>query len=202
MLYTKISAILLSAGLSSRMAGRDKLHILFKGKTLLERAVSLLDCLPFHEKIMVTTAERLMHVSLPIGIRPIINPMPWDGQSSSLRLGVKAASGEFFLFMAADQPLLDKDVLLALINAAEENHGKIIYPTSGCVPSSPALFPAEFREELLSLSGDVGGRSIMRKYPKSCYPVEIEKAIKLQDIDTQKDLLLLADAENKNRSFY
>lgn len=185
----KVSAILLAAGLSRRMEGYDKLLLPYAAyETLLEKAITLLDSLPFHEKILVTTVERLKYLpTLPQDIIAIVNRNPEAGQSESLRLGLDKATGEYYLFLAADQPLLDVSVLQWLLKGAEDNPDKIIYPTLNGIRSNPTLFPATFREELLSQSGDTGGRKVLLNHPKSCFAMEAKKPEKFFDIDSMED---------------
>lgn len=187
-LGSKVSAILLAAGLSSRMGGgRDKLLLPYGGKTLLARSVDLINSLPFREKILVTTFERLEQTVLPPDITPVVNPRPQAGLGESLRLGVSAAAGEYYLFLTADQPLLDSAQLLHLFRAAKENEGKIIYPTVHGIPRSPALFPARFREELLGQHGDTGGRGVRAAHPEDCLALEAGNPEAFFDVDTEED---------------
>jgi molybdenum cofactor cytidylyltransferase len=193
----KISVILLAAGLSQRM-GQDKLLLDYRGKTLLQRAVDLMDCLPVFDKILVTTSARLSKLALPPGInnpshtiQVLVNTNPEAGQSGSLRLGVSAAAGDAYLFMAADQPKLTPNALRVLLNLAKQNPGKIIYPQIGKNPCMPALFPACFREELLRLTGDTGGRVLRQAHPEACLSFEPENPQEYMDIDSEEDYKLL-----------
>lgn len=186
-----VSAILLAAGLSRRMGGRDKLLLPCAGQTLLARAAALLDSLPFREKILVTTVPRLEQTALPPGITSVLNPHPEAGMGESLRLGVTAATGEAYLFLPADQPLLEPSTLLWLLRAARDNAGKIVYPSVGGEPRSPALFPARFRPELLALPGDSGGRGVRLAHPEDCLALEAENPAAFLDVDTGEDYALL-----------
>jgi len=183
----QISAILLASGLSKRMGGTDKLFLSYKGKTLLQHAVDLLDSQSFYEKILVTTSERLKYVDRPQQIRIIMNHNPEAGQSESLRLGVEAATGESYLFFAADQPRLAPTDLHLILASARVNKNKIIYPSIDGNPSTPTLFPASFRSDLLNLTGDVGGRAVRDTYPEACLPVEVECRKDFFDIDSEED---------------
>ena len=215
MIESRISAILLAAGISRRMGGRDKLLLEYEGKSLLQRAVELLDFLPVYERILVTTKARFefinsqyiltptlsarktlsqvefmpaVHASNPQHpIRAIINPNPEKGQSGSLRLGLNAASGDCYLFLAADQPLLTHTCLQPMFELAETNADKIIFPSINGVPCTPTLFPARFREDLLSLTGDTGGRAVREAYPESCLAFDVKHPVCFIDIDSETD---------------
>jgi molybdenum cofactor cytidylyltransferase len=215
MIESRISAILLAAGTSRRMGGRDKLLLEYEGKSLLHRAVELLDCLPVYERILVTTKARFeiinsQYILAPASltskasaqteflssinasnpqhpIRAIINPHPEKGQSGSLRLGLNAASGDCYLFLAADQPLLTQTCLQPMFELAETNADKIIFPSINGVPCTPTMFPGRFREDLLGLTGDTGGRAVREAYPESCLAFDVKHPECFIDIDSETD---------------
>jgi len=181
-----ISAVLMAAGLSQRM-GSDKLMLEYRGKPILQHAVDLLSVLPVKEKILVTTRERLESIVIPHGIHTIINPNPEDGQSVSIRLGVSAATGNWFLFLAADQPVLGPADLEQLIKCTKDNDNGIIYPVINGNPNTPALFSEHFRAELLTLTGDTGGRTVRDGHPGLCIEINPDNEQNFFDIDSADD---------------
>ena len=208
--YT-ISAILLAAGLSRRMGGEeDKLLLPYNSKPILQNAIDVLAELsglsrpadlyyspgmPFRKRaesisfelILVTTPDKLKHVRVPGNIRIIINNKPDVGQSESIRLGVKAATGDVYFFMSADQPLLTMQDIKPIIFTAQKNKNKIIYPTTNGRPINPVIFPAEFKKEFLSLTGDTGGREIRNNHPEFCIAIEVENPENFKDINNKAD---------------
>ena len=191
MFVSKISAIMLAAGSSRRMAGYDKLILPYHGKSLLQCAVELLDSFEFHDKILVTTMVRLKQIDLPPTIRAVINLSHETGQSGSLRLSLEMASGEYFLFLLADQPLLSPSCLLKMLELAENNPDKIVFPSINGNPSSPTLFPARFLKDLMSLSGDKGGRAVRAAYPNDCLTYMPKNPEEFLDIDDEADYQLI-----------
>ena len=181
----KISAVLLAAGLSRRM-GKDKLLLPYRGKTLLSHAVELMAKLPVYEKILVTTASRLYMTDLPPGVRVVINPHPEDGKGGTIRLGVTAAAGDWYLFLQADQPMLGVADVGQLISAAGDNRNSIIYPEIGGKPCSPNLFPSRFREELLALTGDAGGGIVRAEHPGECIAIAPGSPENFFDVDDEE----------------
>jgi len=206
----KVSAILLAAGLSKRMGGRDKLLLEYGGISLINRAVYLLNSLPVFEKILITTKARLPMIN---SNKPqiYINSSPETGQSSSMRLGVEAATGDYYFFLLADQPFLEVEDLMPLLdiavsdianiaasdianitisdisNIAANNKRKIIYPLINDKACSPTLFHSSFREELLAQTGDTGGRLLRQAYPEACCGIKIKNGSKFLDIDYEED---------------
>jgi len=182
----KISAILLAAGLSRRM-GDDKLLLEYGGMSLLERAIALLDLLSVYERIIVTTKERCENVNPPSGVRVVFNENPQIGQSESIRLGVSNAQGTHFMFLVADQPKLSVSALEPILNSAQENPDKIVFPLVCGKPSSPVIFPARFKAELLALAGDMGGREVRDAFPDLCLGVEVQNPCDFVDVDDLED---------------
>ena len=135
----------------------------------------------------MTTPERLGKITLPQGVRLVLNDRPEEGQSKSLRLGLAAAWGESYLFLNADQPRLTPASLTPLFELAEENPRSIIYPTANGNPCAPALFPARFRAQLLATTGDVGGRAVRIANPDSCLTFAAQNPDDFADIDSPQD---------------
>ena len=182
----KISAILLAAGLSRRM-GCDKLLLEYRGKTLLQRSVELLSSLPVFERIIVISDTRNETITLPSGIHSLINQIPENGISGSIRTGVEAATGTHYFFLTADQPLLTVADLIPLLEASDANPDMIVFPVIKSKPCSPTIFPGRFRTELLGLSGDTGGRAIRDANTDVWHTVEPERPENFIDIDSAED---------------
>jgi len=193
----KVSAILLAAGTSTRM-GKDKLLLDYKGRSFLENALNLLSDLPVYERFLVTTDDRSKNIKLPKNVKMLINQNPEDGQSSSIRKGIEAATGTHYLFLTADQPKITIDDISTLLITARKNPDKIIFPTLDSKPGSPAIFPERFRVDLQKLSGEAGGRGIRDANIKDSFPVEQENKGNFVDIDDENDYRNLLNSENPN----
>ena len=184
-----ISAIILAAGESKRM-GRNKLSIPYKGMPLIEHTFRLVDQIDFLECIVVISpknAEDLVGVIFPKKTNIVYNFHPEYGQSYSVVLGAKEAKGEGYLFFTGDQPLLTKVLIEEMLaNAATD---RIVYPLKEeDKPSNPTFFGRNFREELLTIDGEAGGRKIREKHPQACYSFTPKDVKQLKDIDTMEDM--------------
>ena len=182
----KVSAILLAAGLSHRM-GTDKLLFEYNAKSLLQHSIDLISKLSVHQQILVTTRARAGAVTIPPQIGVHINPNPRSGQSGSIRIGIKEATGTHYLFLTADQPLLTLEDISQLMEQSQKNPDKIIFPQVMAKPCSPTIFPARFRNDLLNLTDDKGGRIIRDKNPDFCCGIDITNPENCIDIDYLED---------------
>ena len=176
-----VDGIILAAGLSVRM-GTNKLLLPFRGKPLLQHAIDLAASLPLASLTLVTREETLAGLSVPKGLRVAINPDPGAGQSGSMRLGLAHAQGGGYLFFQGDQPLLDAATARAVLALADAEN--IVLPAYGGVPGNPVYFAAAYRDALLGVHGDCGGRAVRDRYKERCRVVEVPGPAPLLDIDT------------------
>ena len=191
-----ISAIILAAGESKRM-GRNKLSLPYKGMPLIGHTFQLVDKIDFLECIVVISpknAEDLIGLNFPKKTKIVYNFNPERGQSYSVVLGTKEAKGEGYLFFTGDQPLLTVEIIEGIVGKAAIN--RIVYPLKeDGKPSNPTFFGKDFREELLSIEGDEGGRQIRKKHPQACYSFTPEKTRVLIDTDALEDIDSLEDID-------
>ena len=91
------------------------------------------------------------------------------------------------LFVLGDQPAIETEYFLSIINTFNEHKTKIIATNYDGKAGVPALFPKSFFKELKIIKGDKGAREILKNKPKSI----IFESFKtnLVDIDTRKDLI-------------
>ena len=167
--------------------GKDKLLLDYQGKSILQNTVDLISLLPVFQRLVVTTAARAETLALPSGVSEHINPRAELGISSSIQVGLKAATGTHFLFLNADQPKLTVIDIIPILEAVKENPDKIIYPIINSKPNSPTIFPESFRAELLTLSGDDGGRFVRDRHPEYCLTVSPENPGNFDDIDKEEE---------------
>ena len=172
-----VSVIILASGNSQRM-GQNKLFLKYQGKTFLEHTLTLVNQLDVLERILVVSPENQQ-----------------EGQSSSIRLGTEQARGAGYLYLPSDQPLLTPKMLQPVLDKCQRN--KIVVPLQkdGC-PSSPVLFGNQFRQELLTLTGEKGGRMIYERFPEAVQMLRIATPGRLKDIDTPEEYRKLIQETN------
>lgn len=183
--------LLLAAGASARMAGRDKLLELVAGRPLLrERAeVALATGAP----VFVTLPPR---AGFPdrwaaldgLSLTRVPVPRHADGLSASLAAGVTALPPEApgVVVLLADMPEITADDLAALVANWD---GRAIHRAAGAegTPGNPVLFPATDFAVLAALSGDRGARDLLRAEAGRTRLVPLPGAHALTDLDTPED---------------
>ena len=102
-----------------------------------------------------------------------------------------------YMFFVADQPLINQKDIEKLIRVFRENKDFIVIPKYKKKCGNPVIYPSLYKEEILRLEGDKGGKSIIKSSNKIKY-VEVEENT-LFDIDNKDDFnkLLMRKGHNE-----
>jgi len=186
----KVSAILLGAGESKRM-GADKLSLPWGEKTVLKQCLEVLLRSSVKEVVLVLSDQtKWMEGPFRGGrVKVTMNPRYREGMSTSIRRGIQAIDPDTqgILIALGDQPLLKTRTINALIRAFGQSKGSIVLPSYRGKRGHPVLFDRCHEKELLSLRGDVGGKSIVERHAGTVFEVRTESKAVVMDIDTWKD---------------
>ena len=143
-------------------------------------------------EVVVVVGYKAEEVIRTIGARPaklVINPDYERGMSTSISAGLNHVdNGARAVILAlGDQPLIDKQTINRLIEEFSRSDKGIIVPTYLCRRGHPVIFAAKYKEELLKLRGDVGGKQIIKDHPEDILEVAVSSESILTDIDTVSD---------------
>ncbi|SHG62854.1 molybdenum cofactor cytidylyltransferase [Thermosyntropha lipolytica DSM 11003] len=186
----KITGIIMAAGFSERM-GQDKLLLPLKeGFSLVEKVIKEASLSDLDEVILVYQNPAVKEIGEKYGVKTVFNPEAFKGQSISVKIGIKASEpvADGYMFIPGDMPFLDKDLINKLLAVFKKSTFPIIVPFYDDDPGMPTVFSRSLRSELLNITGDEGGRSIIRKNPGKIKKVYIDKGFKGLDIDTPEEL--------------
>lgn len=184
-----ITAVIMASGLSNRY-GSNKLLLSFKGKYLIEHVLDLVLQSPSFYPILVANDELVMELGNTRGIKVIHNKDAVKGQSESIKLGIKnSPEVDGYAFFTGDQPLLDIDTIELLVENFKQNQNLIIVPSYKGKSGLPVLFPQKYKNDLLELTGDIGGKAIIKKNFEMVNYVEVRDETILWDIDTKEDFI-------------
>lgn len=193
-----ITGIILASGFSRRFKS-DKLTYKISNRPLVEHVV--INCLDskLDEVIVVYRKNEIFECLKNYDVKLVKNENAEAGMSESLKKGAENAhvdSKGYMIFMG-DQILFDSDDIDMMLDEFE-NHRIIIAASYGGKRMTPVLFPACYRDEILKLSGDEGGRSILANKDNDRIYVEYdsEKSI---DIDEVEDVDRIQKILNKDK---
>ena len=177
-----ITAVILASGFSKRM-GCNKLLLPVEGKAMIAHVFDAVRQAGFEQTVVVTGFDSIAQLAVGNGFQAVDNDSPEIGQSHSVVLGVqKTSQSAGWMFFNGDMPWLKSDTIGKLLEYADAAH--IVVPRYGSRPGQPVYFPAAFKAELLALTGDHGGRTIIRNHPdRICY-VPIDNIRQGVDVDT------------------
>lgn len=186
--------IYLASGNSKRF-GNNKLLYMYKGKPLYLFGLETLESIAKKEKsvtlLVVSQYKEIRQIASEKGIRAVDSPESAKGISYSIRAGIQAIDTiepeDYLLFMVADQPRIKEEYILQLLSHADSGAvaASMLY---GDKPGNPTLFSAKLLPHLLALSGDTGGRKILRSVPCQFVSAPKEDGI---DIDRLEDFCAL-----------
>ncbi len=188
---SRTGLVILAAGASTRM-GRPKQLLVYRGQTLIRRAVeSALTsvCRP----IVVVIGAHAELVKNELEHLPVLvaDNAEWQqGMSSSIRIGVETliTCGEEMegaVIMLCDQPFVTAGVVNALVEARRKTGKMIVASAYGETRGVPAFFIRRFFPEITALKANEGARQVIANHPDDVATIIFaEGAI---DVDTPQD---------------
>lgn len=190
-----ISAILLSAGESKRMASQNKLLMPFGRKTIIEQSVDHLLGSKAQEVIVVLGHEstRVREVLTGRNLKFVENHHYRDGMTTSIKAGIRAASGEAngMMICLSDLPNIDAkefDTLIDLFEAGRKKNEKlIVVPTYRDERGNPVIFSSHYRAQILAHKEPGGCKGLIEQHSEQVVDAVMSTAHVLEDIDTESD---------------
>lgn len=156
------------------------------------RCLELYATLPFSQRILVTSENRqyLMEAGERLGYEVCLNPHPEEGMGVSVALGAKTALNPTLngiLYAVGDQPYLTRKSVLALLETFGKEPDCIWVLGSKGRRGKPSIFPESCFAELLQMTGDTGGRPVIRAHENLLRMVEVDEK-ELLDLDIREEL--------------
>lgn len=181
----KIDLVILAAGNSTRFPS-NKLLYPYEGKMLVQHVFDHIPKACFHQVVVVTQYDQITTLAKEYAFITRYNDAPQKGISYSLRLGLGAcSSSDGCMFLVADQPWLTSTSIKQLCERFDGTH--ILCASSFGVIKNPVIFPNRYYEELLSLTGDIGGKKVVHRHLDACMCLEFDEH-ELMDVDTITNL--------------
>lgn len=190
MAQSDIPIILLAAGQSSRMRGRDKLLEPVDGVPLLRRQAEMA-CRVTSGPVLVTLPpaphpRRNALDGVPVEMVTVRDAA--EGMNASLRAGIAALpkAAPAAMVLLADLPDLDDDDLNMVIQSVDLSDGNKVWrgATSDGAAGHPIIFAASLFAAIARLHGDSGGREVVAGAQGKMVLVRLPGTRARNDLDT------------------
>ncbi|MFN8529896.1 MAG: selenium cofactor biosynthesis protein YqeC [Anaerolineae bacterium] len=185
----RTGAIVLTAGLSSRMGQPKPLLEWLNGETILDHILRELKRACVDTIVVVTGnhAEEVERIAAPHGVWTAHNADYAAGEMlSSVKVGLHAlpTSISGALIVLGDQPTLKAQITRRVLKADASTRGTIAAPSYQMRRGHPILISQRYWEELLALP-DIGApRDVINRHADEIVYVNVEDDSVLRDVDT------------------
>ncbi len=189
--HMPIAMVLLAAG-DSRRFGGNKLLTEVDGSLMYRHVAEKVKTLPedfFAKRIVVSQYDEILRDLKQEGFEVIQNQNSALGISHSIHLALEQIPDHYAVcFSVCDQPWLSCDTIARLVTAFRKSSKGMACVTCEGVHGNPVIFAPQYRKELLSLCGDVGGKRVLRAYLEDAVFVSANDARELADVDEKSQL--------------
>lgn len=207
----RTAAIILAAGTSSRMgeAGNKLLLPLANRPVLAHVLQAALGSQARPLLLVLGHQAREIRAQLPelaeAAMEIVVNADYAQGQSTSLKAGLRALLTTYanqdltgVIFLLGDQPMITSALIDRLITLRARTGQPIALPLYRGQRGNPVVFSLELAPQLLQISGDEGGRSLIRRYAHAIATLEVDKEETNLDVDTWAAYLQAQGAWQRN----
>ena len=191
MTKASLPVILLAAGASSRMRGRDKLMEDVDGQPLLRRQTRVAQSVG-PVMVALPPAPHPRYTALTgLDITPLPIPDAAEGMGASLRRAFTDLPPDTAaaMVMLADMPDLEPSDLARLAASVDLSSETLVWraATEDGRPGHPIIFAAALFDQLKRLSGDDGGRAVVHGAGARVQLVPLPGQRARLDLDTPED---------------
>jgi len=196
-----ISAVLLAAGSSSRMMGKNKLLLRLKDKLIFEHTIESILASNAGE-VIVVMGHQANEISQIIKrnnypVETVVNHAYEEGMTSSIKTGVNRVSptAEGIMICLADMPFIQMDHYNLLIDefyrVKKINTEPILIPYFDTNRGNPAIFSQTYQSRILEHEKISGCNGLIRDYPDNVFKITLDSNMITLDIDTPEDYQLI-----------
>jgi CTP:molybdopterin cytidylyltransferase MocA len=184
---TTATILLLAAGKSSRMRGRDKLLEDIDGQPLVRLMAgrALKSGVPVRVALGADQLDR--RAALDGLAVEITDATGNDGMAASIRAGVAGLTGPVLIALADMPEITAQDFHLMLSLGAQAPNAILQAATRAGKPGHPVLFPADLLPDLAQLRGDAGAKQILTANAARLHLLPLADGRAGVDLDTPED---------------
>ena len=144
------------------------------------------------ELVVVTAYDEIEEALQGLPLKVVRNHHQELGTSHSIKLGLEACGEigrhDHVMFAVADQPYLQEDELFGFIHMYKRSYKGIGVLCWKGEMGNPVIFQGQFVPELMALTGDVGGKAVVKAHLSEVFQYEADSEMSLRDIDTKGEI--------------
>lgn len=185
-----IDILILAAGSSSRMRGADKLLEPVAGEPLLTRIARAALSTGQTVTVVLPPDRPLRHGAIAgLPVRVVVADRASEGMAESIKAGIAATdAGRGVMLLLADLPEITAEDLTHLLTLWQQEPEAILRGAAqDGTPGHPVCFPPDLRDDLLTLRGDEGARSVLIRHRARLRAVRLPGTHATTDLDTPED---------------
>jgi molybdenum cofactor cytidylyltransferase len=184
-------AVLLAAGLSTRMGGGDKMLTPWRGRPMIAYATDAVRGANVAKRVAVLgkgAGKVAFAGRIGDGFTLAVKPNPEQGLASSLKLGLRAlGTVDGAVIMLADMPQIEANLINALL-ASWTPDAFAVVPAKDGQWGNPVVLGEAALGLAAGLTGDRGARSLLEARRAEVIELPVETDAIFADIDTPADL--------------
>lgn len=191
-----LSLIVLAAGKSTRMRGRNKLLVKIDRKPMIRRVVESALSAKVDEVVVVLgwEAKKIRETLADLPCRFVMNKEYQKGQSGSVRTGLREVKEgtDAVLILPGDVAMIDSRSINMVVEEYNNRRNLIVVASFSGRPGHPILFSKELFKEIEQIEEKTFGlKAVVSRHEGEVSMVETGSEYVLRDVDTPKDLKLL-----------
>lgn len=186
----KATILILAAGSASRMRGADKLLEPVAGQPLLARITGAALATGLPVLVALPPDRPARNAALHgLAVTPITVPDPSGGMAESIKAGLAAIPPDHgILLLLADLPEITADDLHTMLAAWRAEPQAILRgAASDGMAGHPVCLPPDLRDDLATIKGDEGARSVIVRHRARLRLVTLPDRHAVTDLDTPED---------------
>jgi molybdenum cofactor cytidylyltransferase len=193
---SRLSCILLAAGMSKRMGAENKLLIEINDEPLIRRTTRLLLDYGMEEIIVVLGYQsKDVHAAIEdLPVSCVVNSDYERGQMTSVHAGLTALTRETdgVMIFLADLLLITADDIRDIHASYEHQDANILVPQFQQIRGNPIIFSPVQRDSILAGEKNLGCRKLISNNPELVTVFESTNDHVICDLDTPESLILMS----------
>ena len=140
------------------------------------------------EIIFVTKYDEIINNLKNKDIKVIKHNNSEFGISQSIKLGISNSFNNAYMFIVCDQPYIKKETINKFINEFIRSKKNLGCVSNDSILLNPTIFTDKYKDKLLKLDGDKGGKKIILKNIDDLFIFDVLEKRELIDIDYKSQL--------------